>query len=68
MTLQRWNYTTSSWETDSTGPRTIGALSGTRYFSPSHDWLCGQDALERVQATSPVGTGDWSEVVTPAAC
>ncbi|WP_067452083.1 hypothetical protein [Actinomadura macra] len=66
--LQRWNYTTSSWETDSTGPRTIAASGDTRYFSPAHTWSCGQDARERVRATTSVGTGDWAEVVTPAPC
>ncbi|MFI0486233.1 hypothetical protein [Actinomadura sp. 9N215] len=68
LTLQYWNYATSSWETDSTGSRTIAPGSETRYFAPSHSWACGQDARERTQATTTVGTGDWSEAVTPAAC
>lgn len=54
-------------ETDSTGAKTIAAGSGTRFFDLPNTWACGQDACERVQLTSPVGTGDWSEVVTPAA-
>ncbi|QXJ22239.1 hypothetical protein AGRA3207_003209 [Actinomadura graeca] len=68
VTIEHWNYATSAWVTDSTGPRTIGASSDTRYFGPSHLWSCGQNARERARATSTVGTGAWSEVVTPAPC
>ncbi|WUH98475.1 hypothetical protein OHR68_33995 [Spirillospora sp. NBC_00431] len=68
VTIQHWDYATSTWVTDSTGTETIGPGSETRYFSPSSLWACGQDARERTNATSTVGTGDWSEVVTPAAC
>ncbi len=67
-TLERWNYTTSSWEPDTSGTKTIAAGGDTRFFSPSNGWPCGQDARERVRATTTVGTGAWSEVVTPAAC
>ncbi|QXJ24996.1 hypothetical protein AGRA3207_006427 [Actinomadura graeca] len=66
--IERWNYTTSAWEFDSGGSKPIAAGGDTRYFSPSNIWSCGQDARERVRATTAVGTGDWSEVVTPAPC
>ncbi|MGH3241959.1 MAG: hypothetical protein ACRDNL_16410 [Spirillospora sp.] len=68
ITLQHWDYGTSTWVTDSSGTRTIGPGSETRYFSPSTLWSCGQDARERTSATSTVGTGAWSEAVTPAPC
>jgi hypothetical protein len=68
ITLQHYDYATSTWVTDSTGSRTIPADTTTRYFSPSTLWPCGTDAKERTRGENTVGVGDWSEVVSPAPC
>ncbi|GAA4230010.1 hypothetical protein GCM10022254_23780 [Actinomadura meridiana] len=68
ITIQRWNYATSSWVTTATGTKTIGSGGNTHFFSTNLDWSCGQDSLERGQATTGGVTGAWSEVTIPAEC
>lgn len=68
ITIQRWNYATSSWNTTATGTHTIGPGGDTYLFSTNLEWSCGQDSHERGQLTNSGITGDWSEAVVPAVC
>ncbi|RKS73350.1 hypothetical protein BZB76_4040 [Actinomadura pelletieri DSM 43383] len=68
ITIQRWNYSTSTWETTATGSKTLGAGGNSHFFSTNLEWACGDDARERGRVSSEGDTGDWSEVLIPAEC
>ncbi|MFI0366930.1 hypothetical protein ACH35V_03570 [Actinomadura sp. 1N219] len=68
FTLQHWDPAASGWASDGGGSKTLQSGASTRWFAGPTFWPCGADAPERGQVDTSAGTGDWADVVTPAAC